>query len=73
MARRKRNWVDGACYHITHRCHGRKFLFRFEKYRDFYSFPENHFGKMIFWKTIILRVSVLRFSLKNAIQNTVIP
>jgi putative transposase len=36
MARRKRNWVDGACYHITHRCHGRKFLFRFEKYRDFY-------------------------------------
>ncbi len=36
MARRKRNWVDEACYHITHRCHGRKFLFRFEKYREFY-------------------------------------
>lgn len=36
MARRRRNWVDGACYHITHRCHNREFLFRFGKYRDFY-------------------------------------
>jgi hypothetical protein len=21
MPRRKRGWIDGACYHITHRCH----------------------------------------------------
>ena len=36
MPRRRRIFTDGACYHITHRCHGRKFLFRFQKYRDFY-------------------------------------
>jgi putative transposase len=28
--------VDGACYHITHRCHQREFLFRFKKHRDLY-------------------------------------
>jgi len=36
MPRRKRGWVDNACYHITHRCHNREFLFRFKKYRRFY-------------------------------------
>ena len=36
MGRKKRGWIDNACYHITHRCHGRKFLFRYEKYRDYY-------------------------------------
>ena len=37
MPRRKRKWLDNACYHITHRCHERKFLFRFAKYRNFYT------------------------------------
>jgi len=36
MGRRKRGWIDGACYHITHRCHNREFLFRYKKYRQFY-------------------------------------
>ena len=36
MPRRRRGWIDNACYHITHRCHERKFLFRFSKYRDIY-------------------------------------
>jgi putative transposase len=36
MPRRKRGWIDNACYHITHRCHERKFLFKFSKYRDIY-------------------------------------
>ena len=36
MGRRKRCWVDAASYHITHRCHGKNFLFRFEKYRNYY-------------------------------------
>jgi len=36
MPRRKRGWIDGACYHITHRCHNREFLFRYKKYRQFY-------------------------------------
>ena len=36
MPRRKRCWIDDACYHITHRCHNGDFLFRFKKYRRFY-------------------------------------
>jgi len=36
MPRRKRGWIDGACYHITHRCYNREFLFRYKKYRQFY-------------------------------------
>lgn len=36
MPRKKRSYERGGCYHITHRCHGRKYLFRFAKYRDFY-------------------------------------
>lgn len=35
MPGRKRGWIDNACYHITHRCHERRFLFRFAKYRNF--------------------------------------
>ena len=36
MPRRRRGWIDNACYHITHRCHNRDFLFHFKKYRRFY-------------------------------------
>ena len=36
MPRKCRNWIDGACYHITHRCHERQFLLRFVKDRDLY-------------------------------------
>ena len=36
MPRKKRSYERGGCYHITHRCHGRQYLFRFAKYRDFY-------------------------------------
>ena len=36
MPRKRRGWEPSACYHITHRCHNRKFLFRFSKYRQFY-------------------------------------
>jgi hypothetical protein len=27
MPRKRRGWQKGACYHITHRCHNREFLF----------------------------------------------
>jgi REP element-mobilizing transposase RayT len=36
MPRRKRALIDNACYHITHRCHNREFLFQHKKYRRFY-------------------------------------
>ena len=36
MPRPRRGWVDHACYHITHRCHERKFLLKFAKHRDQY-------------------------------------
>ena len=36
MPRRRRTWIDGACYHITHRCHEREFLLKFAKHRDIY-------------------------------------
>jgi putative transposase len=36
MPRRRRNWINYACYHITHRCHERKFLFKFAKHRNIY-------------------------------------
>ena len=36
MPRRHRYWGNYSCYHITHRCHERRYLFRFEKYRDLY-------------------------------------
>jgi len=31
MPKQRRNWKNNACYHITHRCHRRKFLFKFAK------------------------------------------
>lgn len=37
MPRKRRGWQPGACYHITHRCHNREFLFRYVKYRNFYT------------------------------------
>lgn len=36
MPRRKRGWIDNACYHITHRCHNKEFLFHYKKYRRYY-------------------------------------
>ncbi len=36
MPRYKRNWENYACHHLTHRCHERKFLFKFSKHRDLY-------------------------------------
>jgi len=36
MPRPPRHWANHACYHITHRCHERRFLFRFAKYRNLY-------------------------------------
>lgn len=36
MPRRKRCWVDRACYHVTHRCHERRFLLKFAKHRKIY-------------------------------------
>lgn len=36
MPRKRRGWEAGACYHITHRCLNREFLFKYSKYRVFY-------------------------------------
>jgi putative transposase len=36
MPRRKRNWVKGGCYHITHRCLNKEFFIKFSKVRDVY-------------------------------------
>ena len=36
MPRRHRGFLDYGCYHITHRCHERKFLLKFSKDRDKY-------------------------------------
>jgi len=36
MPRKSRNWTDNSCYHITHRCNNRMFLFKYDKYKDFY-------------------------------------
>ncbi len=36
MPRRRRGWIDWGCYHITHRCHEREFLFKFSRHRDIY-------------------------------------
>ncbi len=36
MPRRPRYLKDNSCYHITHRCHERKFLFKFAKDRQVY-------------------------------------
>jgi putative transposase len=36
MPRARRGWEQGACYHITHRCRDKEYLFRYAKYRNFY-------------------------------------
>lgn len=36
MSRRKRNWLDRSCYHITHRCLDREFFFEHALTRDTY-------------------------------------
>lgn len=36
MPRANRYWVDGAAYHLTHRCHDRAYLLRFARDRDAY-------------------------------------
>ncbi|MDT8389630.1 MAG: transposase [Lentisphaeria bacterium] len=36
MPRRRRCWSNHATYHITHRCHERRFFFKFAKYRRMY-------------------------------------
>ena len=36
MPRKSRNWTDDSCYHITHRCNNKMFLFKYDKYKDFY-------------------------------------
>lgn len=36
MPRRRRSLKDHCCYHITHRCHEREFLFRFAGDREAY-------------------------------------
>lgn len=36
MARANRCYLPGHTYHLTHRCHGREFLFQFARDRDVY-------------------------------------
>ncbi|MFO7910243.1 MAG: transposase, partial [Halomonas sp.] len=36
MPRPKRNFVNRGCYHITHRCHGGNYIFKFAKHRQLY-------------------------------------
>ncbi len=36
MPRKARNWVKNSCYHITHRCKNKEFLFKFDKYKKYY-------------------------------------
>ena len=36
MPRRRRGLKDRCCYHVTHRCHKREFLFRFARDREAY-------------------------------------
>ena len=36
MPRRPRNWINDSCYHITHRCNNKMFLFKYDKYKKFY-------------------------------------
>jgi putative transposase len=54
MPRRRRFWDRHACYHITHRCHERRYLLRFAKYRDMYR-------KYLFTATQRFNVSVLAY------------
>ncbi len=36
MPRRRRGLLDRTCYHVTHRCHKREFIFRFAQDRQSY-------------------------------------
>lgn len=36
MSRRTRNWLDHSCYHLTHRCIERRFLFKHDITRNTY-------------------------------------
>ncbi len=36
MPRPRRNFVNCGCYHVTHRCHGGDYLFKFAKHRRLY-------------------------------------
>jgi putative transposase len=36
MPRRRRGLRDHCCYHVTHRCHKREFLFKFARDREVY-------------------------------------
>jgi putative transposase len=54
MPRRRRYWGNHACYHITHRCHERRYLFKFAKYRDMYR-------QYLFEATQRFNVSVLAY------------
>ena len=54
MPRRRRYWDHHACYHITHRCHEHRYLFRFAKYRDMYR-------KYLFQASRRFNVSVLSY------------
>lgn len=37
MPRRRRGWLDHSCYHVTRRCHERKFRLKFAKDRQRYT------------------------------------
>ncbi|MDT8390858.1 MAG: transposase [Lentisphaeria bacterium] len=54
MPRRRRCWVNHATYHITHRCHERRFLLKFAKYRDMYR-------RYLFEATRRFNISVLAY------------
>ena len=36
MGRRARDWAEPTCYHITHRCHERRFFLKFKTDRRRY-------------------------------------
>lgn len=54
MARRRRSWIDWACYHVTHRCHERSFLLKFAKHRNIYQ-------KKLFEMTKRFKIDVLDY------------
>jgi putative transposase len=58
MPRRHRHWANHACYHITHRCHERRYLFKFAKYRDMYR-------QYLFEATRRFNVSVLAYAVTS--------
>lgn len=48
MGRRRRENAEPCCYHVTHRCHGRSFLFRFKQDRRRYLWRLRETG-LRFW------------------------